>query len=41
VLRATHSETEPLWSLGDKMILGLIVLVMLGSSVGVFLGLIQ
>jgi len=41
VLRAVHSEAEPLWSLGDKLILGLIVLVMLGSSAGVFLGLIQ
>jgi hypothetical protein len=41
MLRAVHSEAEPLWSLGDKLILGLIILVMLGSSVGVFLGVIQ
>ena len=32
-------ESEPLWSLGDKLILGLIVFVMLGTSAATFLGL--
>jgi len=35
------SETQPLWSLGDKVILGLIAFVMLGTSAAVFLGLIK
>ena len=35
------SESQPLWSAGDKVILGLIALVMLASSAGVFLGLIH
>jgi len=38
---ALDSETEPLWSRGDKLILGLIALFMLGTSAAVFLGLIH
>ena len=37
----TDSESQPLWSAGDKAILALIALVMLGSSAAVFLGLIH
>jgi hypothetical protein len=35
------SETQPLWSAGDKVILALIAFVMLASSAGVFLGVIH
>ena len=43
MLRDVHvdSETQPLWSAGDKAILGLIAFVMLASSAAVFLGLIH
>jgi len=34
----SDTETEPLWSLGDKVLLGLIVFVMLGASAATFLG---
>jgi hypothetical protein len=35
----SDTETQPLWSLGDKVILALIAFVMLGTSAGTFLGL--
>jgi hypothetical protein len=35
----SDTETQPLWSLGDKVILGLIAFVMLGTSAATFLGL--
>jgi len=38
---AFDSEPQPLWSPSDKVILGLIALVMLASSAAVFLGLIH
>ena len=40
MLREVHvdSELQPLWSAGDKVILGLIAFVMLASSAAVFLG---
>ena len=34
----SDSESQPLWSLGDKVILGLIAVVMLGTSALTFLG---
>ena len=43
MLREVHvdSDLQPLWSTGDKVILGLIAFVMLASSAAVFLGLIH
>jgi len=43
MLREAHvdSEMQPLWSAGDKVILGLIAFVMLASAAAVFLGLIH
>jgi hypothetical protein len=35
------SEAQPLWSPSDKVILGLIALVMLASTAAVFLGLMH
>ena len=34
----SDAESQPLWSLGDKVILGLIAFVMLGTSAATFLG---